>query len=110
MQKSSSKIKLINKNGHLCEINQDFFFQVDFVISYDCPKFVKTYIHRVGRTARAGQSGRAVTLIENNQMKAFKMMLKQVGKNHQLEEEQIQVTENDVVNYEKALEHAKELT
>ena len=38
------------------------------------------------------------------------MMLKQVGKNHQLEEEQIQVTENDVVNYEKALEQAKELT
>lgn len=84
--------------------------KIDFVISYDCPKFVKTYIHRVGRTARAGQSGRAVTLIENNQLKAFKMMLKQVGKNHQLEEEQIQVTENDVVNYEKALEQAKELT
>ena len=84
--------------------------KIDFVISYDCPKFVKTYIHRVGRTARAGLSGRAVTLIENNQLKAFKMMLKQVGKNHQLEEEQIQVTENDVVNYEKALEQAKELT
>ena len=84
--------------------------KIDFVISYDCPKFVKTYIHRVGRTARAGQSGRAITLIENNQLKAFKMMLKQVGKNHQLEEEQIQVTEKDVVNYENALEQAKELT
>ena len=51
--------------------------KIDFVISYDCPKFVKTYIHRVGRTARAGQSGRAITLIENNQMKAFKIMFKQ---------------------------------
>ena len=36
-------------------------------------------------------------------------MLKQVGKNSQLEEEKIQVTEIDVQNYEKALEQAKEL-
>merc|ERR1719273_95672 len=82
---------------------------IDFVISYDCPKFVKTYIHRVGRTARAGQKGCAVTLIESKQLKAFKTMLKQVGKNSQLEEEKIQVTEIDVQNYEKALEQAKEL-
>ena len=30
---------------------------VEFVISYDPPANVKTYVHRVGRTARAGQSG-----------------------------------------------------
>ena len=83
--------------------------RIDFVISYDCPKFVKTYIHRVGRTARAGQNGRAITLIENNQLKSFKMMLKQVGKNSQLEEEEIKVTEDDVMNYEKALQQAQEL-
>ena len=63
----------------------------------------------MGRTARAGQKGRAVTLIENNQLKSFKTMLKQVGKNFQLEEEEIEVTENDVTNYEKALEQAKEM-
>ena len=66
-------------------------------------------LYRVGRTARAGQKGRAVTLIENNQLKSFKTMLKQVGKNSQLEEEKIEVTENDVKNYEKALEQAKEM-
>merc|ERR1719232_848607 len=32
---------------------------IDFVISYDCPSFIKTYIHRIGRTARAGRTGNA---------------------------------------------------
>eukprot|EP00095_Tigriopus_kingsejongensis_P010813 maker-scaffold385_size188773-snap-gene-0.26 protein:Tk10813 transcript:maker-scaffold385_size188773-snap-gene-0.26-mRNA-1 annotation:"dead box atp-dependent rna" len=37
---------------------------VDLVVSYDAPKFIKTYIHRVGRTARAGVAGHALTLVE----------------------------------------------
>ena len=28
-----------------------------FVISYDVPNFIRSYIHRVGRTARAGNKG-----------------------------------------------------
>nr|CCA14359.1 DEAD/DEAH box RNA helicase putative [Albugo laibachii Nc14] len=32
------------------------------VINYEMPKDITTYVHRVGRTARAGQVGRAVTL------------------------------------------------
>jgi len=49
---------------------------LDAVISYDVPAFVKTYIHRVGRTARAGKEGTAVTLCEENQVKQFQKMLK----------------------------------
>ena len=30
---------------------------VDFVVSYDPPVNMKTYVHRVGRTARAGNRG-----------------------------------------------------
>lgn len=33
------------------------------VINYDVPVYAKTYVHRVGRTARAGQAGRAFTLL-----------------------------------------------
>ena len=33
------------------------------VIKYECPDDEKTYLHRVGRTGRAGNSGVAVTLV-----------------------------------------------
>ncbi len=34
---------------------------VDLVINYDVPQDVEYYVHRIGRTARAGRSGRAIT-------------------------------------------------
>jgi len=37
--------------------------QVDCVINYDVPEDPVLYFHRVGRTARAGDSGKAITLV-----------------------------------------------
>ena len=37
---------------------------VDLVVSYDAPKNVASYLHRVGRTARAGRKGVAITFME----------------------------------------------
>lgn len=34
---------------------------VDFVINYDLPNHVEDYVHRIGRTARAGASGHAIS-------------------------------------------------
>lgn len=37
--------------------------QVDVVLNFDLPKIAADYVHRVGRTARAGRSGRSLSFI-----------------------------------------------
>ncbi|KAL6991542.1 DEAD-box ATP-dependent RNA helicase 1 [Sarracenia purpurea var. burkii] len=51
------------------------------VINYDIPAYIKTYIHRAGRTARAGQAGRCFTLLRKHEVKRFKKMLQKAGNN-----------------------------
>ena len=41
------------------------------VINYDMPPSLTSYIHRVGRTARAGMEGKATTLIVDNEARWF---------------------------------------
>ncbi len=37
---------------------------VSHVVNYQCPEDEKTYVHRIGRTGRAGREGVAVTLVD----------------------------------------------
>ncbi|OIW20550.1 hypothetical protein TanjilG_14488 [Lupinus angustifolius] len=46
------------------------------VINYDMPKYVKTYVHRAGRTARAGHTGRCFTLISEDEVRRFKKLMR----------------------------------
>lgn len=50
---------------------------VRHVINYDSPVDAKKYVHRVGRTARAGESGDAWSLVESQEAKYLKTMLKE---------------------------------
>ena len=43
--------------------------KVKYVISYDNPPYIKTYVHRVGRTARAGRAGTAISLLEKKEVR-----------------------------------------
>ncbi|CAI9752795.1 unnamed protein product [Fraxinus pennsylvanica] len=53
---------------------------VDMVINYDIPINSKDYIHRVGRTARAGRSGIAISLINQYEMGWYLQIEQLIGK------------------------------
>ncbi|WP_338975445.1 helicase C-terminal domain-containing protein [Spiroplasma endosymbiont of Monopis laevigella] len=38
---------------------------IDYVFNYDIPREYEYYTHRIGRTARAGAQGTAITLVSN---------------------------------------------
>jgi superfamily II DNA/RNA helicase len=52
---------------------------VTHVINYDCPDDEKMYLHRIGRTARAGEAGVAVTFAEFNEVDKLNVIRKAVG-------------------------------
>ncbi|KAI8811269.1 P-loop containing nucleoside triphosphate hydrolase protein [Cladochytrium replicatum] len=49
---------------------------VKTVINYDMPKMYAQYVHRVGRTARANQKGRSISLVTETDRKIMKMAIK----------------------------------
>ncbi|KAF5189698.1 Dead-box atp-dependent rna helicase [Thalictrum thalictroides] len=53
---------------------------VDMVINYDIPTNSKDYIHRVGRTARAGRSGVAISLVNQYELEWYLQIEKLIGK------------------------------
>ena len=53
---------------------------VDVVINFDIPGNSKDYVHRVGRTARAGRTGRAVTLVTQYDVEIFQKIESLIGK------------------------------
>ncbi|KAK4053321.1 ribosomal RNA processing protein [Microbotryomycetes sp. JL221] len=53
---------------------------VDCVINFDIPTHSKDYIHRVGRTARAGRAGKSITLVTQYDVELFQRIEGVVGK------------------------------
>ncbi|GAA5861340.1 hypothetical protein JCM1840_005338 [Sporobolomyces johnsonii] len=49
---------------------------IENVINYEMPKSFEIYLHRVGRTARAGKKGRALTLVGESDRKLVKLAMK----------------------------------
>lgn len=53
---------------------------VDIVINYDIPMDSKSYIHRVGRTARAGRSGKSISLVSQYDLELILRIEEVLGK------------------------------
>lgn len=47
------------------------FPDVDYVFNLDMPEDAKTYLHRVGRTGRAGKSGIAISFVDSKEIVKF---------------------------------------
>ncbi|ETN66624.1 ATP-dependent RNA helicase DDX51 [Anopheles darlingi] len=94
-------------NGIICTDALARGFDIDdieIVVSYDMPRHISTYIHRIGRTARAGNRGTSITLLIDEEKKKFNSMLKEAGK-EELEAVEIQssVEEEYAGKYSAAL-------
>jgi ATP-dependent RNA helicase DeaD len=50
-----------------------------YVLSYDIPEDADTYVHRIGRTARAGKEGTAITFVGEWDLDAWESIKAEVG-------------------------------
>lgn len=58
---------------------------VPCVINYDLPFNAEDYVHRIGRTGRAGASGEAIALVSSSDMHLWADIQKLTGKNTELQ-------------------------
>lgn len=54
------------------------------VINYELPRSPKDYVHRIGRTGRAGATGEAISLVAEEDLHHFKIIQKKMKKHVQL--------------------------
>jgi superfamily II DNA/RNA helicase len=52
---------------------------VTHVVNYQCPEDEKTYLHRIGRTGRAGNTGVAVTFVDWDELPRWSLIDKALG-------------------------------
>ena len=80
------------------------------VVNYDMPTSVTSYVHRIGRTARAGASGTATTLVAHHEGRWFWNEIgrsKKIGRAGKVVRKEVQlddIEEEDRQRYEEALE------
>ncbi len=54
--------------------------QLPHVVNYELPHVAEDYVHRIGRTGRAGMTGTAVSLVHIDELKLLKGIEKLIGK------------------------------
>ena len=86
---------------------------VDIVMNFDLPPDSKTYIHRVGRTARAGKSGKAISMVTQYDVEIWQRIEAALGKKlgeFLTQRDEVKVLEERVVEAQKvAIKEMKDL-
>ncbi|KAH0555991.1 ribosomal RNA processing protein, partial [Trichoglossum hirsutum] len=86
---------------------------VDLILNHDLPPDSKTYIHRVGRTARAGKSGHAISLVTQYDVEIWLRIEAALGKKlseHEVVKEEAMVLSERVSEAQRsAVREMKEL-
>lgn len=62
------------------------FFDIEYVVNFDLPEDPATYVHRVGRTARAGRKGKAISFIGFEDSFRLEKLERFLGKKLKVEE------------------------
>lgn len=60
--------------------------KLPYVINYDLPQVAEDYIHRIGRTGRAGQTGHAISLVTDEDSEVLKAIEELIGERIQQHE------------------------
>ena len=60
---------------------------ITHVINYDLPNEPEVYVHRIGRTARAGKRGTAISLCDDDEVHQLRTIEKLIGEKIPLVEE-----------------------
>ncbi|QSZ29079.1 hypothetical protein DSL72_003589 [Monilinia vaccinii-corymbosi] len=76
---------------------------VDVVLNYDIPQDSKTYIHRVGRTARAGKSGHAISFVTQYDVEIWMRIEAALGK----KQDEYQTVKDEVMVFKPRVEEAQ---
>ncbi|KAL0129260.1 hypothetical protein PUN28_004158 [Cardiocondyla obscurior] len=77
---------------------------VDIVINFDIPTHSKDYIHRVGRTARAGRSGRSITFVTQYDVELYQRIEQLISKQLPLyptEEEEVMLLQERIAEAQR---------
>lgn len=77
---------------------------VETVINFHCPSDITVYVHRVGRTARAGRKGCAVTFVTERERSLLKAIAKKAGS--QLQNRQVAPT--SIYNWRSKIEEMED--
>ncbi len=57
-----------------------------FVINYELPRSPLDYVHRIGRTGRAHETGQAISILTTDDLQHFRVIQKKMGKRVELED------------------------